>query len=858
MLKFNLRRGASLVSLASVLTGMVALPVMAQDVTASSDDGVQEVVVTGFRLQNRQAMIAKDNDERIAEFMTGDELGQQPDYNISDSFRRMPGVQTEFDEDEGRFVGIRGLDPNFTVGALDGSTIATSERGNRQLNLESVPTTAVKRLEVFKSRTPDMEGNAIGGTINLVTRSAFDKRGLYWVGSAFIGMGDSQDIPGKGYGRDSDDGVNYRFDGTVSTTFGDADQFGVLFTGAFSRKRRDQERFVPGGYNLTNGVPVQASHLWSSYPNTVDRYGGTLKLEWRPMETLTTALTSTYYIQADQELRHSHQLTRGAVSTDPALTSGNKARVTTAGGFVRFNDFPIDKPLTIVQGSADWTPDDNNVVKFRAAYSEASFVEASNQLQYNLATSAANAYNYTINDGIPSAVLDNSATFLNPFNYKFNSYNPYEDDSDEYITEASLDWRFNMERGDYGWGFGAGAKTRDLTRDFDRFQNVYALASGQTSTLQDVLMPTNYTSVNATTPQLFIDFDKFLADKNANPSKYILNAATSNLNRISNDYVVNEGVDAVYVQARHAGERHSLIFGGRYEDTTTEIDGYRVNGSTVTPLSRKGNYNNFLPSAVFSYNILDNMKFRAAYYEAIGRANPSDLGTNESLNQTALTLSRGNPDLKPRKAKNYDAAVEMYLPRKSGMVSVAVFSKDIKDEIYSMTLGTTTIDGAQYTITQPQNVANASVSGLELSFVKNELDFLPGLLSNLGLSANYTRLHGEAELPNGVRTDRLNRQPAHQANLAVFYEDGPLKARVSYAYTGERYTSFSTSDPATNRYDKPFKQVDLTARYNLGRAQIIGEVRNLTDEHRENYDQYGVRDLNYFGRQLWLGVAFKQ
>lgn len=854
MCKSQLGLGVSTLTLAMMATGLVSAH--AQEAPAA--EPVQEVVVTGFRLQNRQLMILKDADERIAEFMTGDELGQQPDYNISDSFRRMPGVQTEFDEDEGRFVGIRGLDPNFTVGSFDGSTIATSERGNRQLNLESVPTSAVKRLEVFKSRTPDMEGNAIGGTLNLITRSAFDRKGLYWVGSAFVGTSDSQKVPGKGYGRSSDDGANFRFDGTVSTTFGSQDQFGVLFTGAFSRKRRDQERFVPGSYSLTNGVPVQSAHLWSSYPNSVDRYGGTLKLEWRPSETLKTALTTTYYIQADNELRHSHQLTRGTVSTDTALTSGNKARVTTAGGFVRFNDFPIDKPLTIVQASADWTPDDHNLIKFRAAYSEASFVEASNQLQYNLATSAANAYNYTINDGIPTAVLDNPTTFLTPFNYKFNSYTPYEDDSDEYITEASLDWRFNMERGDHGWGFGAGAKTRDLTRDFDRYQDVYALAAGQTSTLEDVLMPADYTSVNATTRQLFIDFGKFQADRRANPTKFVLNTATTALNRISNDYVVTEGVDALYVQLRHAGERHSLIFGGRYEDTATEVNGYRVNGNTVTPLNRKGTYDNFLPSVVFSYTILPNLKFRTAYFEAIGRANPSDLGTNESLNASSLTLSRGNPDLKPRKAKNYDAALEIYFPNKAGMISVAAFAKDLKDEIYSITLGKTIIDGAEYTVTQPQNVANSTISGLEFSVIKNNFDVLPGLLRNFGASANYTRLHGHADLPNGVRTDRLNRQPAHQANVAVFYEDGPLKARVSYAYTGERYTSFSTTDPSTNRYDKAWKQVDFTARYSLGRYQIIGEIRNLTDQHRENYDQYGVRDLNYFGRQFWLGVAFKQ
>jgi iron complex outermembrane recepter protein len=131
-----------------------------------------EIVVTGYVLQNREAIAAKRRNDRIGEFTSADEIGQQPDYNISDAFRRLPGVTTVFDEDEGRYVGIRGLNPNFTFGTMDGGLLATAERQNRQLNMEAIPTTAVSRLEVIKSRTPDIEGNAIGGIVNLVTRSA--------------------------------------------------------------------------------------------------------------------------------------------------------------------------------------------------------------------------------------------------------------------------------------------------------------------------------------------------------------------------------------------------------------------------------------------------------------------------------------------------------------------------------------------------------------------------------------------------------------------------------------------------------------------------------------------------------------
>lgn len=843
------RRAALLAAAACLapVTAAVAQPAMAQSVTS------QTVVVTGYRAQNQQAAAAKRDEDRIAEFITSDDIGQQPDYNISDSFRRVAGVQTIFDEDEGRYVSIRGLNPNFTVGSLDGSTIATAERFNRQLNLESVPTTAVRRLEVFKSRTPDAEGNAIGGTINLVTRSAFDRSGMFWVANGFIGASDSTKVPGEGFGRDSDDGPNFRFDGTFSTTFGANDQFGVLITGAFSRKRRDQERLLPGAYTVFNNVPVTTQHLWSSYPNSVDRYGGTVKLEWRPTRNLETALSVTHYVQVDNELRHSHQLTRGTIVS----ATGDTARVSTAGGFVRFNDFPIEKPLTSVQLTADWEPSERQTLKARAAYSEATFLEPSNQLQFNLPTSAANAYTYANIDRAPTFVFDNPATFNNPAAYAFGGYTPYQDDSDDYVSEAGLDYGFNTDRGDEGWGFGAGLKWRENTRDFDTRQATWGLAPGQTLTLADVLQPTNYTPPYSSVPQLFIDFRRFQAIFAGSPTRFVLNTAATNLAAVSRDYVVTETVGAAYGLARHAGERHTVVFGARFEDTQTDVNGFRVTGSVVRPLVRSGGYDHLLPSVTGTFDLGPDLKLRGGYYKAIGRPNPSDLGNNESVNQTALTVSRGNPDLQPREADNFDLSLDYYMPDDGGVISIAAFHKDISNDIFNAAAGTTVIDGSTLQVTQPRNLSGSTMTGLELSVVRNRLTGLPGFLENLGVSANITLLDGSATLPNGIKVNRLLSQADLLANIAVFYEQGPIQARITYAHVGSYLSTFDSTNPLNNRFDEAYNQVDLQGRYGLGAFEFIGEVRNATGQRRANYDVFGARDLNYFGRQFWLGVAWK-
>ena len=109
---------ASPVALA--VAAALAAPVLPAQQPAAGADSLEEVVVRGYRAQNQLAIDAKRGDLRIAEYLLSDDIGQQPDYNIADSFRRVPGVQTIFDEDEGRYVSIRGLNPSYTLGSMDG------------------------------------------------------------------------------------------------------------------------------------------------------------------------------------------------------------------------------------------------------------------------------------------------------------------------------------------------------------------------------------------------------------------------------------------------------------------------------------------------------------------------------------------------------------------------------------------------------------------------------------------------------------------------------------------------------------------------------------------------------------------
>jgi len=819
--------------------------------TSAAESSVEEVVVSGYRAQNAQAVQAKQDDDRIAEYLMSDDIGQQPDYNIADSFRRVPGVQTIFDEDEGRYVSIRGLNPSYTLGAFDGATMATAERGNRQLNLEAIPSTAVRGLEVIKSRTPDVDGNAIGGTINLITRSAFDADGTYAVMNAFLGMSDSRDVPGKGFHRSSDDGPSYRTDGTWSTLFGTDHQFGVLLTGSYSRKRRDQERLLPQQVPAnTGGVAAPpaggANLLWSNYPNSVDRYGGTAKLEYRPSETFDSALTATYFMQDDNELRHSQQLQN-----------------TAGGSFVRFNDFPIEKPFLAVQAAANWNPSGAHRVHGQVSYSEASFVEPSNELLFNL-TGAAPGFDLHLGEDGIAIPTNVDPRVGDPTQYRFTSFRPYKDDSEDSVKEAQLDYCFNAVAGDEGFGWKAGVKLRELVRDNDRTQDFYAPAAGVNLPLSQVQQRTPYTPLYAGFNQLFIDFKAFRDFFLANPQMFVRDEVNTRRQTIGGDWEVQEQVLAGYLLGRHAGPRHTLIFGLRHERTETDADTFRrttVNGADVfTPQRNSASYSDLLPSVTFAYDLRDGLRLRLAYAEAVGRPNPSQLAGAETVEGNG-DISRGNPELKARYGRSYDAALEYYMPERGGIMSLGIFRKDVDDEIYTF-IEPQVVDGQTVNVSQPRNAEGARVQGVELNFIRNTLDFLPGPLSNFGFSANATFLDGETVIRGtGVRRelDKLPGQADFLANAALFYETGPFSARLTYAYTGEYKSAVNAANAAADRTEGAFRQFDFQTRYQFSPSiEVVGEVRNLSGERRINFtgpNQNIAADVNEFGRQFWVGTT---
>ncbi|KCZ52078.1 TonB-dependent receptor plug domain-containing protein [Hyphomonas pacifica] len=152
------------------------------------------VVVRGARLQNQEIIEAKRNTDAVADFVTADDIAQLPDFNIAEALRRIPGVslQLDFRFDREGYVSVRGLNSTYNYTQLDGGIIASTANNERTVLLDVIPSSVLKRAEVFKSFTPDLEGQAIGGYISLKTRSAFDSEDAFANVSADYGFSSNE------------------------------------------------------------------------------------------------------------------------------------------------------------------------------------------------------------------------------------------------------------------------------------------------------------------------------------------------------------------------------------------------------------------------------------------------------------------------------------------------------------------------------------------------------------------------------------------------------------------------------------------------------------------------------------------
>ncbi|WP_161392436.1 TonB-dependent receptor [Croceibacterium xixiisoli] len=829
------------------------------DGTAAAEPAAEAIVVSGYRLQNQRSISAKRNADTISEFVTADDAGQNPDYNIADALRRVPGVSAVFDEDEGRYAAVRGLNPDYTLVTFNGLQLASSDQASRRVLIEQVPASAVARMEVVKSLTPAHDGNAIGGLVDLQTRSAFDTNGTYLAGQALVGYYDSNNVPGKG-------APSYRADATLTTRFGPDDVFGIMLTGSYMERTRDQERLIiaSNSYFTASGVAatdplnqdvtsVPNGGLFLNYALNSKRWGGSGALEYKPDGNFYASLYYGRYTQDDDETRYSVTLTPAST---PVITGPNTGSVATASATINTSQFVISKPVDVAQARIEWDNDQTSI-KLGGSLSQSRWDEIGPGASFSSGNRSQIGYSYDTT-GVPTYSFNDPAYFSNTANYNFTSASSSDFNVREQVRAVKGDVRHSL---DSMWQIGAGAAYKSAERTVDR--EAPSWTSSTPRTLDQFDRTESYTPPYGTAPLPMVDRELFWDYLYGNPGAFT--QAQRGNSALTGDYRFKEDVTAIYGLVEARGDRFHFIGGGRYEWTDVNVDRYALVNGIIDPVADANDYGDFLPSALISYDLTPAFKLRAAYSRSLGRPNQTDLAGGETRTETAgiVNVSRPNPTLKPRRADNFDISAEYYFAGNSGILSAGVFHKNIKDEIFRGV--TQVVDGPlTYVFSEPQNLESAKLTGLELSAVMNSLPFLPPALSGLGVSVNYTIIKTDAAIvmANGTRrdVDQLIDQPKHMFNASVFYKDSWFEGRVSYSRPGVSYQALSTASPLQDLLYQPFNQLDAQIRIKLtDQVQFVAEGRNLLGESRDTryavYDE--VREINQHGRGFWAGLSFR-
>ena len=831
---------------------------------------LDQIVLTGYQKQTSDAIKLKRATVQIAEFLSQDNIGRLPDFAAADAARRMAGVNVVFEEDEATKIAIRGLDPIYTNSSIDGLFIPGAEKRSRVANFEIIPSSAISTLAVYKSRTADLNGNAIAGNFDMKTRSAYDSKEPYLAGRFTLGSYSFQEIPRSPNDRKKVDknGPSIRTDLTYASQFGKNDQFGIVLSGSYNKKDRDQFKFPKNAYSLLNGdpeKPVPSRSYGSLYDNVVDRFGGLGKLEFKPSDDIYMSVSTNFYRKTDDEIRYENRI-RSFVF-DEASVSTTGGDFTQAEMRLSYDNFNVTRQLKSVGFDSYFNLGEAGKLALKGNMAQAKFLEDAIWGEFRTGSTTDLSGSYTVGPESFTMTLDNPAFFSNAANY-LGTGRPggrrYQDIEDSKIMDLSYSW--NLDRAYKGnWGFKTGIQLKNLEHDFSR-ADMKVDYTGTDISWSDFPLKSYNHGFFTNAGMLTFDTDAFEAHIAQNSSTaaydndafgYIYNRAL--VARPDDQFLINETINAYYAMARYKSDDLKMNFGLRYEQTKTDISRpLRENGSfNGNLLEQENNYNNLLPSVSLTYDFTDQIRLKTAYYKAIGRGDYTQISPGAIVDDINFTIRQGNPDLKPRKADNFDIFIETYFDNRSTILSFGAFRKNIKDEIANVV----SINNDGYEVTTTTNVGTVDITGLGFSFNKgNFKGLLPGFLGNLGTSANYTYITGNREV-NGLLLGELSAAPQNMANVQVFYQTKKFDARLAWNRVSGQVLSLSDTNASdninTNRYWLPFSQFDFTANYFFtDKFSFFIEARNFTNASRGFNNLDYLMESSEFGSSIWAGITF--
>jgi TonB-dependent receptor len=421
---------------------------------------------------------------------------------------------------------------------------------------------------------------------------------------------------------------------------------------------------------------------------------------------------------------------------------------------------------------------------------------------------------------------------------------------EEDLLQAQVDFNHEMDFGSYPGYWKAGAKFTGRDKDSDAEGDVYD-GFEDDLTLDSVARsgPSGFLSSVASyyTFGPRVDYGAAESVFRQDGSLFERSDLDSLEESLAADYSVTEDISAGYAMAGVEIGRWSLVGGVRVERTDAEYSAFDLvfdDGDLVpedvTRREGSNDYTNYLPSLHVQYWVQDDLIVRGAWTNTIGRPayeslvplrefeiDPDGDGGFEG------SVTEGNPELDPLESMNFDLSVEWY-PRPAGLVSLALFHKEIDNPIYTEVteLEDEEFEGrffSELSIEQPRNAVDGQITGVELN-LQQQFTTLPAPFDGFGAAVNYTWTDSEATIFGRDQQVPFFLQPDHVANVALFYEKFGFEGRIAYAYRSE-YLDEVAGDADQDIYVDSRSQLDLRLAYAVtDQWRVFTEFRNLTDE----------------------------
>jgi TonB-dependent receptor len=766
-----------------------------------------EVLVTADRAAGEAEEINRERTaDNVVQVLSADVIRSLPNANMADALGRLPSVSIERDEGEGKYVQIRGTEPRLTNTTIDGVNVASPESGVRQIKFDAIPADIVESVEINKTLQANMDGDGIGGSINLVTKTAGDRPTV-----ALSGMGGYMPILG---GRQQ-----YESTGTIGERFGHDKRFGILVGGSYDWSGRGIDDIEPVSDLAT--LPNGSTLLWKDsqdireYRYYRSRWGIAGSTDYKLGEGSDVYMRLLYSNFKNYGDRWVYSLTdnSGANVFEPQGTPG--ANTPSFNTQDRRPDIGIGSML--IGGkhvlSTTWYAWDvsagrsylDNILPGTASFGS---TLATSNCQFDPAATA-NIFRPQWSPACFSEAYDPSTMALSDVQISHG-----QSAQVNFQVTGAMAKRYHI--GSRLATIEVGGKFRNAHK-YDDSYNIDYTPNGQILLNQFPNGLTNNNYYGGSYKLGYnVDYQAVRDFLNGNAGQF---SSVSSFGVDAADYGYIERVSAGYVMnTLDLTNRIRIVAGLRIEGTNLDVHNQTFDDNTtpatVIPGAFSGSYVKYLPSVSMRYALTSDTNLRLAYGRGLSRPDPQDIAQAETFATAGSPgniknlVTLGNPNLKAETADNFDVLVEHYL-NPFGIVSAGYFYKRLTSPIVTQIsilqnfVPAPGIQPGTYTATQPINAGSAWISGFEAAYLQH-FTFLPGALGGLGLSANYGYTASQANgLPGRSDHPRLLRNAPNTWNISPTYDRGRFSIRMGLSYNQANISSYAFQDGTPTQDGSP-------------------------------------------------------